>query len=361
MSPRTSRTEGDSVADRAPADDGVEPGSRVPVETFLLQQIRANPGLTFRTIIAAAQSACDVARSTAARHLARLMELGEVTLRPDGTYVPGELASSTARTAIELRRMDVHVVIHPDGSAWLLSRQEFRVVSGELDRIQYQTGKFMHRFSWWSTSPAQLRRISASLLPTREPMWEVRFAEPLRARDAAWHWVYAEGMYPRRYYRMAHDLPSRDRGRRSPNLEWEAEAIGVIAQAPRFARRTSPDANLRLQVVLPEGYPIRRVRCRVRVAQDRERTDPDEERRIARLARDALRQDGLRREGHAITLSVPHPLLDRGYTIEWSLPTSEERARWVASRRGLARLPETGGPTRLPARGNRRRAPRSRK
>jgi hypothetical protein len=243
--------------------------------------------------------------------------------------------TSTARTAVELRRQDVHIVVHADGSAWTLSRQEIRVVSGELDHLEYDSGKFMRQFTWWSTAPAQLVRVSGSLLPSREPEWHLRFAEPLRARDAAWHWLYAEGEWPKRYYRMTYDPPSGAGKRPDPKLEREVESIVAVAQGVRFARRMSPDAHIRLQMVFPEGYPLGRVRLRVRVTPDRVRTDLDEERRIARLAHDAFHQDGLRRDRHAITLSVPHPLLDRDYAIEWGLPTNAQRDRWWASRGGF--------------------------
>jgi hypothetical protein len=88
-----------------------------------------------------------------------------------------------------------------------------------------------------------------------------------------------------------------------------------------------------MDVELPEGYPVTDVRCRVLLTEDLDQVDEAEERRLSRSSGDQQLLYGLRRAGSTLSLSVPRPLMNRRYAIEWRLPTRAERSRWLAGHR----------------------------
>jgi hypothetical protein len=114
----------------------------------------------------------------------------------------------------------------------------------------------------------------------------------------------------------------------------EFETVEVKSRARPFLQRLLPDAQLRLHVVLPEGYPFGRVQCHVRLLAESARFDAPEEQRLARLGKDPRHQFGLGQSGSSFTLAVPEPLVDRHYEIAWSLPTVARYRRWLS---GLSR------------------------
>jgi len=321
------------VVERAAPDSEASDSRAEPVESFLLRHIRENPGLGFGAIVQAAQAACNVSRATAALHLSRLVRFGDVSLLPDRIYLIAEPGAPAARAIMELRWSDATVIIHPDGSARHIIQQEFRVVSGQLDHIEFGHAKPLRQFIWWCTAASRASRVPATQAPSRLSTDYIEFAAPLIARKAAWHrFCVAEEMPP--WYRMA--CPQRVASRHVAARDeptHEAESIELPSQDRRFGRRLTSDARLRLQMVFPEGYPVGPARCRVRFLTEPGLIDSVEELRLASLGADQGHQDGLRRFGSTLTLSVPRPRLDREYEITWALPTLTQRDRWLAGER----------------------------
>jgi hypothetical protein len=311
-----------------PSDDG----SKVTgLDSFLLLHIRTNPGQGFGAIVQSAQAACRVSRTTAARHLSQLVRFGGLTLLPERTYVIADRAAANATAVADVRWSDYTVVINPDGSARIFIDQEWRVVSGEVDHIDFFSPKPPRRFIWWSSTAARLTRIPATRAVTRQTTHRLTWETPVTARDPAWQW-YRLCYDLRPWYRMAFSpraLPRKVGV--EPNPEFEFETVEVKSRARPFLQRLVPDAHLRLHVILPEGYPFGRVQCHVRLLAESDRFDGSEERRLARLEEDAWHQYGLQRCGTSFTLSVPRPLVDRHYEIAWSLPTAAKYAHWLAA------------------------------
>ncbi len=50
------------------------------------------------------------------------------------------------------------------------------------------------------------------------------------------------------------------------------------------------------------------------------------------LGKERWGQDGFRRIGTTLALTVPRPRLDRRYGVEWGLPTTARRDRWLPGR-----------------------------
>jgi hypothetical protein len=304
-----------------------------PVESFLLRYVRANPGLEFSAIIQATQASCHVSRATAARHLSRLVGLGGVKLRPDRTYVLGEPMSPAPRAVIEIRWSDEAVIVRPDGTARVFTQREFRVVSGRLEHLEFTLPKPARQFIWWCTSAGQLTEIPASRSRTRECTYHLEFTTPLTAQKPSWQWISVNADLPR-WYRMAAGAPAKSRRVTAHNkFDTESESILVPSQNQRFRQRLTTDAHLRLQVMLPEGYPVGQARCRVRFLTEEDHVDSAEELRVAELGRNPSNQDGFRRFGNTFTLSVPRHMLDRRYEIEWGLPLPTLRNRWLNAQR----------------------------
>jgi hypothetical protein len=138
------------------------------------------------------------------------------------------------------------------------------------------------------------------------------------------------------WYRMVRDDSARGRTHRTRiDGTWESDWIGHPSQARRFGQRLTPDACLRLDVVLPDGYPVGDARCRVRLMSDPGRIDSAEQSRLTQLGADEGRQDGLRQSGATLSLSVTRPQLDRMYQIEWRLPDRAKLNRWCDAQRKL--------------------------
>jgi hypothetical protein len=319
------------VKPRAPAPSRDDVLQVTGLDSFLLHQVRTNPGQRFGAIVQAAQAACRVSRTTAARHLSRLVRFGNLTLLPERTYVIADPAAANATAVADVRWSDYTVVINPDGSARIFIDQEWRVVSGEVDHIDFFSPKPPRRFIWWASGAARLTRIPATRAVTRQTTHRLTWETPVTARDPSWQWYrLCYDLHP--FYRMA--FAPRALSRRpgaEMNPEFEFETVEVKSRARPFLQRLVPDAHLRLQVILPEGYPVGRVQSHVRLLAESDRFDLAEERRLARLKEDAGHQYGLRRSGSSFTLSVPRPVVDRHYEIAWTLPTTAAYDRWISA------------------------------
>ena len=316
----------------APAD--YQPSGREPsdLDSYLIERIRSEPGLRFGAIVLAAATERRVPRSTVARHLSRLLRFGDVALLPDRGYVIGESSSSSGRALLEVRWYDVAAFILPDGSTRMVSHEEWRVVSGQLAHIEFNHPVPPRQFLVWTTAPGRISRIPANRAPSRLSMDRIDFPSPLTARRSTWQRVCVNVEWPL-WYRMSR--PPAAPGSRTARGELlrEFQSIQVTSQGLRFGRRLTSDAQLRLQVIFPAGYPLGPARSRVLFQTEPDSHDSAEERRIVGLTGDEVRREGLRRSGTTLTLSIPRPLVDRHYTIEWTLPTAAELKRWRAAYR----------------------------
>ncbi|MCI4324141.1 MAG: hypothetical protein L3K03_09075 [Thermoplasmata archaeon] len=320
------------MADKVPPRTGPARSREEDVGPFLLQYVQANPGLKFGVILRAAQAARNISRATAARHLSRLVRFGEIVLLPNHTYTVGGAPASTTRAMLETRWYDLTVVVQPSGSTQVLIQEEFRVSFGQLDHLDFGWAKPIRKFSWWCTTPGHVSQVPAKRAPSGIPTRRIEFSSPLTARKPEWQ----------RYCLIAH-LPDRHRMSYRPKTGargvpmarervWETESIDFSSQDRRFGQRLTPDAHLRLQVAFPEGYPIGPVRSHVRFQTEPDLVDAFEEFRLAALAKVEWHQDGLQTFGSRFILSVPRPLSDRHYEIEWAIPTAAQRDRWLAHR-----------------------------
>jgi hypothetical protein len=304
--------------------------SRGTVESFLIQYIRTNPGVRFGAISRAAQVACRVSRATITRHLSRLVLVGDVTLAPGRTYVVPDL---TMRPTMEDRFYHNTICIRADGSSREMLQQEFRVVSGEIGHLEFIYPKRPRQVTWWCTAPAHLNWISPTRNPSKLSIHRIEFESPLVARMSGWQRFFVNIDHPR-WYRMVYDPRTRVGSQAiADERAHESEGARYLSEALRLRHRLSPDVHLRLQVVFPGGYPVGPARCRVRIHTDLNQIDSAEESRLAKLAENEWHQDGLRRLGSTLTLSVPRPKLDRRYEIVWTLPTTAQLNRWLKVQR----------------------------
>jgi hypothetical protein len=120
-----------------------------------------------------------------------------------------------------------------------------------------------------------------------------------------------------------------DAGKTSQSVTEEAEYIQVSPEGTLVRRQLAPDALFRIELVMPEDYPISGIEARARFVADPNRIDRAEEVRIQRLTRDPDGVFGLRCLRSMYVLSVPSPQMDRRYSIEWQLPTPGQRKRWI--------------------------------
>ncbi|MCI4323195.1 MAG: hypothetical protein L3K03_04135 [Thermoplasmata archaeon] len=318
------------MPDRAPtvADSPDSPGAQI--ESFLVRKVRAKPGLGFSAIVDAAQVTCHVSRATAARHLSRLVRFGDVTLLPDRTYVIGESATPGPRPTLELRWVESRTFIRADGTAWSSVDQEYRVASGTLHHFDFFRPKPHRHILWWSTAPSHVSRIPAGPGHGLQGTHRVEFDPPLSSRNATWQRMHLAEEFPRRYRMMQGPLGASAESTAPGEGAQEADNLEVHSQRSNFAQRFSSDARLRLQVVLPTGYPIGAAESRIAFPTRPDRMDPAEQLRVDTLSQASRHFEGLRRSGSTLTLSVPRPRLDRRYEIRWTLPTAAGRDRWLA-------------------------------
>jgi hypothetical protein len=314
-------------------------GGGASVESYLIKHLGANPGLRFGALVHAAQTACHVSRITVARHLARLIRFGDIAQLPDHTYCVVEPTAPTQRSTLEFRRSEETYLVLPDGTARDFIHEEFRVNSGKLEHMELNVARSPRMVDWWSTTPSQISDVASIHTPTRMFTLYFEFAKPLIARNATWQTICWSMDLPD-WYRMSYASKARSHSARIRHeLATEAESIHFASEAPRFAQRLSADALLRLQVVFPLGYPIGPARSRVVFHSEPKRIDTAEDARLMKLSEDDSHQDGLRRIGSKLVLSVPRPRLDRIYKIEWALPTTTQRNRWLsAESRRLSKL-----------------------
>ncbi len=298
-------------------------------ESFLVDFVRTHPALRHGAIIRAAQDSCGVSRATASRHLTRLVRFGDLTLLPDRTYVSGDSGAPPGMATMEVRWQERSVIVLPDGSVRIFSQREFRVISGEISFLAFPLSKPPSRFAWWSPVPARLSKVSPKAASGGHLTYYFTLERPFNAKSPAWNFFPLYFDVPR-WYRMGQARRFRSRaGPAASDVSSEFESIEVLSEAPLFRQRFSPDAHLRLLVALPHGFPAGRVGLRVRLRSDPYACDRVEESRLARLSEVESTQEGLRRVGEVLTLTVPQPLLDRHYELFWELPTDEQRAQWM--------------------------------
>jgi hypothetical protein len=302
------------------------------VAQFLVRYVKENPGVRFGPIVKAARTSCRISLATATRHLARSVRFGEIVLLPDHTYIAGDSNAPPGRPILEVRWFDMAVVIYPDGSSRGFTQREFRVVSGEISYAEFAGPKRERQLIATSTMPSRLVKVSSRHAHNRRSTHRLEFAKALNARDPSWQRICVNVLFPK-FYRMERSgSRGADEVATGADSTTESESVEIPSQSRLFGSRLIRDARLRLQVVLPEGYPIGPVRCRVRFLNDPDRFDVAEEARMAELAKDEWSQDGLRRFGTTFTLSVPYPQVDKAYQIVWTLPIESARKRWLASR-----------------------------
>jgi len=144
--------------DRAAPDSDTSDAGTGPIDSFLVRHIRLNPGLRFGAIVQSARVACRVSQATVARHLSRLVRIGELAVRPDRTYSFGEPAAATARAVLEVRRHDEAVIIDSCGTARGIAQDEFRVISGKLTHLYFIFPKPTRQFILWCSVVSRVSR-----------------------------------------------------------------------------------------------------------------------------------------------------------------------------------------------------------
>jgi hypothetical protein len=301
------------------------------IASFLTQLVESNPGLKFGAIVRAAQVSCRVSRATAARQLARLVRFGDLVILPDHTYGPGGSDGDRARAVVEIRWQDMLVTILPSGAGRVFHHREFRVVSGSLEFLDFAFIKRPTQFSWWLSAPGRLNRAPRAVAGAPMFAYRIDLESPLSSRDAAWHRLLVSGEI-RDWFRMDRGP---EKGPRAPSAAEELGSEFLCTVLPLHARvydqRVAPEAHLRLQVALPERYPVRAPRPRVTWQTNPDRADATELLRLRAATAAASHQDGLRVSSTTFTLSVPQPRLDRRYCIVWDLPTTAQRRRWLST------------------------------
>ena len=248
----------------------------------------------------------------------------------------GPSPGSNLRALVEIRWYEVSVIIAPDGSARMISEEEWRVVSGQLEHVEFNHPKRPRQFIIWCTAPGRLSRLPASQGPNLLSVDRIDFLSPLTARHAEWVRTCVNVEWPAWYSMAAPDSVKTRQGAAAGRAR-EFQSIDVLSHGRRFSRRLAANAILRLQVMFPAGYPVGRVRSRVVHQTETEHSDDVEGKRLNDLSRDESSQHGLRRFGRTMTLSVPKPLPDRHYLIEWDLPTAAQRRKWLREVRRVHR------------------------
>jgi hypothetical protein len=302
-----------------------------PIESFLTRHLRANPGLGFGAIVRAASSECGISRTTAARYLALLVRYGEVSLSPDRRYYAQGADVPMARPVVESRWYGETYTIFPDGSAIQVMEQEFRVTAGRIEHLELSYPRAPREFDWWSTLAAKASRVPASRDPNRLYTVRLDLAQPLGARDPQWHRLRASAELPHWCRTAQGPLHSRGAFAKPEVVTNASAAVSTPSQSARFGERYTPDGRIRLEVNFPEGYPVGASRLHVRYELESQKIDPVEEKRLRALQEDPWRQEGFHRVGSKLILSVPSPILDRTYEIEWELPTVAAWNRWRES------------------------------
>lgn len=316
MSPRTTERAIDT-----------EPG-RAGLEELLLRLLRDSPRSRFGELLERTRREQELSRATFARHLAKLVRFGDIVLDSDHTYSVRVADGAPPRPAIEIRWDESILVIRPDGSPQAFVTREFRVISGSVEFLDLQFFESPRHFRWWLSAPARLSWTPAQEAPNRQPIARLDLAKPLTARHSEWQRLCVSVEMPP-WYPMWRGPGARPlatgagvRGGRC------SEFVELLSHARKYEQRTGPDTILRLQVVLPDGFPLSAPRPRVGISPDRDRTDHQEVRRLKTLGARPDAQVGLRRSGSTMTLTVPRPLLDRAYGIDWGLPLKADFDGW---------------------------------
>jgi hypothetical protein len=326
------------------------------LESAFRAEIQSRPGLKFGELVGGVQRTQRLSRRTIARHLSRLVRFGDVTLLADHSYALGSQGEHAISAEVEYRWEDYTDVIHPDGSALMCSEKEFRMVSGQLDRLEFPLYKPPRLFHWWCTAGGKVSRLPAARSPNSMELYRIEFPTPLTPRDGGWH-RYKLSMEFHGIHQMASSPPraSVRRGARAapPSHSFSA----TVRSENRTSRiRLSSNAHLRLAVVFPHGYPVDWVRPAIRFGSELGPRDSIEERRVVNLGEEERHSEGLHRTANMVTLSVPRPQMGRNYQIEWALPSVARRDRWLRTVPNPGRRMKSGPST--PPRRSLRRAPR---
>jgi hypothetical protein len=329
---------------RASASDASE-AEKNPVDRSLSRYIRTNPGQRFRSIVRASEAECGVSRATVARHLAKLVRFGDVGILPNRTYFVTGQAKDVGRPTVEYGDFSSTILIRSDGSSYEEMRRKFRVVSGHLGHFELTNPVTPHYIEWFSSVPA--RSVSSNNSPSSGFMspFGLEFRKPITGRVADWQVLQCFGEIPRSY-----PMVESHGARQRPGVVVRTASAGIYvpSEGPRLHSHLSKDAVAQLQVLFPPRYPIGRSRVRVQYLTERRMVDAAEEDRLKRLSSDPWQTAGFRKLETGLILTVPGPLRDRRYLIEWTLPTDQERNEWLRSEsdrlRSMVRSPPESGP-----------------
>ncbi|MCI4322440.1 MAG: hypothetical protein L3K03_00200 [Thermoplasmata archaeon] len=324
-------------------------GAEGEIDSYVTRYVLEHPSPRFGDIVEAVRGRFHTSRATAARHLAKLVQLRDLEREPDGSYSLRPAGADPLPPEVEFRWVEMTVVVRPEGSSRLLCRYESRVTKGQQRWIARPGDAARSEFDWWSSQPAHLR-----WLPTPPPTWpdsmdfgpmtaRLQLESPSRPGNR-WNQLATgnERLVPVRMHREA--PPRSDKGGPLARRECEYDSLEQPSGRPDGRRfRMHPEAHLRFQILFPPEYPFR-APAAAAYDLDRPRLDRAETVRIRRLSRTVGSQEGLRRHGPSVSLELPHPLLDRRYLIQWGLPRAHEYRTWLARLR-LRASSEPSGPS----------------
>jgi hypothetical protein len=317
---------------RTGADE--ESGAHAPVPVtlsraanFLLRYLDGNPGQRFGPLVRAIVARSGLSRATVAHHLAELVRLGDVARRADGTYVVARGGTPVGRPVLEVKWQERVYHLYPDGRAVEFLQQEFRVVWGRLEHLEFIFRTAPGSYVWWSSWRSRAR--SVAIAPRDPPSGLLfEFQEPLTPRDPSWQRFRLTLELPgfSQMSQLGVNRPVSNSPKESPLREsvFTATPSSMLWMQQRFAT----PSHLHLEVHFPQRYPLPDTKPLVRYETELRHSDSEELDRLTRLSSDPAGQNGFRRAGSAVSLSVPSPVLDRRYEIQWTLPAASPSARW---------------------------------
>ncbi|MCI4322441.1 MAG: hypothetical protein L3K03_00205 [Thermoplasmata archaeon] len=315
------------------------------IESFLLDHLRDHPRLRYRELVRATVDARRGSERTAARALAGLVELGEVVQLADASYAMAGSSEAPFPVVLERQWLELWGSVQADGSYWSNLSSTSRVVQGRLEfaPIVVPGGALCH--TWWSSHPHRIRQVSPDESDSGLPMEVMEYREPLTARNRDWvRHTFEIGFPP--VLRMWDGAPGHEADEtRGVDARYESARFLEPSQPrPGVSYRFSPDAHFRMRLLFPPGYPFGEASLQVQVGGSGSRSDAAEVARIEALGRDPQSPEGLRRIGSTLSLSVPHPRLDRSYRVRWRLPSRAAYLRWLSSSLHApgGRTPEAG-------------------
>lgn len=306
------------------------------VEDWARRFLETHPNASFTELTRAGTAELNVSRATLARHLSSMIDRGVLVKLPDGRYAVPEEGEDGPPRHVRFHRVELLVSIFPDGSCYKETSTEMSVVRGVVPFLKHIVSPVsrppsVSEIAWFTNRPSHLEIPQLNSNKPGEYMCRIVFDKPMTSLDPPLR-AFIGRRTPQKFW-MYRGAPSPMEASFSASYAPEIEQFVQFAipsrGSPKSTSELAPGCSILLRVIFPRGFPVGSIRVGVEDCTNPEWKDERAARRLESPPSSDRPLSGLRTWSDSAVLRVPHPELDRFYSIRWDLPSKKDYRDWL--------------------------------